>query len=212
MDWSVLTSPDTLVIAAWGGGLALALVGAFMIIWRIRSPREEARQAGSPAARSTFSPPISAASTADTQNGAAPHQEDAHMVAGTFATTVNCIDGRAQSPVSDWIKIYCQASFVDTITTPGPDKLISSGPHAKVDHIREAVTISVNAHKSSAVVVAGHYDCAANPSSADEHREQLRAAVEVIRSWGLPVRIAGLWVNEWWQVEVVEDIPAPVAS
>jgi hypothetical protein len=212
MDWSVLTSTDTLVTAAWGGGLALALVAAFMVIWRVRAPREEARPAEAPSARSSFSPTISAASTAEARNGATPHQEDAHMGAGTFATTVNCIDGRAQGPVSDWIKIHCQASFVDTITTPGPDKLISSGPHSKVDHIREAVAVSVNAHKSAAVVIAGHYDCAANKVSDDEHKEQIRAAVEVIRSWGLPVRIAGLWVNEWWQIEVVEDIPAPVTS
>ncbi len=134
------------------------------------------------------------------------------MTAGTFATTVNCIDGRAQGPVSDWIKIHCQASFVDTITTPGPDKLISGGPHSKVDHIREAVEVSVNAHNSGAVVVAGHYGCAANEVSDDVHKEQIRAAVAVIRSWGLPVRVAGLWINEWWQVEVVEDIPAPVVS
>jgi hypothetical protein len=212
MDWSILTRPDTLVTAAWGGGLALALVTVFMVIWRIRSPREEARQVGSPPAHSSFSLPISAASPADTHNGAAPHQEDAHMGAGTFATVVNCIDGRAQEPVSDWTKIHCQASFVDTITTLGSDKLISAGPHAKVDHIREAVTFSVNTRKSGAVVVAGHYDCPANPASADGHREQIRAAVAVIRSWGLPVRVAGLWVNEWWQVEVVEDIPAPVVS
>jgi len=132
------------------------------------------------------------------------------MGSGTFATVVNCIDGRAQGPVSDWIKIHCQASFVDTITTPGPDKLLSSGPHSKVDHVREAVEVSVNAHKSGAVVVAGHYDCAANKVSDDEHKEQIRAAAAVVRSWELPVRVAGLWVNDWWQVEVVVDEPAPV--
>jgi hypothetical protein len=215
MDWSVLTSPDTLVTAGWGGGLALALVVAFMVIWRVRSPREETRPAGSPGSPHAHAPLTSALSNtaaADARNGASPQQEDAHMGAGTFATTVNCIDGRAQGPVSDWIKINCQASFVDTITTPGPDKLISSGPHSKVDHVHEAVAVSVNAHKSGAIVVAGHYDCAANPVDADKHKEQIRAAVEVVRSWGLPVRIAGLWVNEWWQIEVVEDIPAPVAS
>jgi hypothetical protein len=213
MDWSVLTSPDTLVTAAWGGGLALALVAIFMVIWRIRSPREEMRPAGSPGSPgSPLTSALSATASTDAHNGATPHQEEAHMGAGTFATVVNCIDGRAQGPVSDWIRIHCQASFVDTITTPGPDKLLSSGPHSKVDHIREAVEVSVNAHKSGAVVVAGHYDCAANKVSDGEHKEQIRAAVEVIRSWGLPVRVAGLWVNEWWQIEVVEDIPAPVAS
>jgi hypothetical protein len=217
MDWSVLTSQDTLITAAWGGGLALALVVAFMVIWRVRSPREEARPTGAPPAHSPRLSPIlgtvtADAHTADAYNGAAPTLEDAHMSSGTFATVVNCIDGRAQGPVSDWIKIHCQASFVDTITTPGPDKLLSSGPHSKVDHVREAVEVSVNAHKSGAVVVAGHYDCAANKVSDDEHREQIRAAAAVMRSWGLPVRVAGLWVNEWWQIEVVVDEPAPVAS
>jgi hypothetical protein len=212
MDWSLLISPDALATAAWGGGLALALVVAFMVIWRIRSPREEARPTGAPLAQSSFPSPIPSTVTAHAHNGAAPPLEDARMSSGTFATVVNCIDGRAQGPVSDWIKIHCQASFVDTITTPGPDKLLSSGPHSKVDHVREAVEVSVNAHKSSAVVVAGHFDCAANKVSDDEHKEQVRAAAAVVRSWGLPVRVAGLWVNEWWQVEVVVDEPAPVAS
>lgn len=212
MDWSVLTSPGALLAAGLGGSLALALVIAFMVIWRIRAPRDAARPAGAPPTHAPGEPSHAEPAAANHRHGAESPLEDAHMASGTFATVVNCIDGRAQAPVSDWIKINCQASFVDTITTPGPDKLLSSGPHSKVDHVREAVAISVNAHKSQAVVIAGHYDCAANPASADEHRQQIHAALEVVRSWGLPVRIAGLWVNEWWQVEVVVDEPAPVAS
>jgi hypothetical protein len=210
MDWHALTSPATLAAAGLGGGLALALVTAFMVIWLVRSPREAQRMAGAASAHMRAEPAETAIS--NHRHSVASPLEDAHMGSGTFATVVNCIDGRAQGPVSDWIKINCQASFVDTITTPGPDMLLSSGPHAKVDHIREAVTISVNAHKSQAVVVAGHHDCAANPATADEHKQQIRAAVEVMRSWELPVRIAGLWVNEWWQVEVVMDEPARVTS
>src|SRR5262249_51161992 len=153
----------TLAAAALGGGLALALVTAFMVIWLVRSPREARRMGGATPAH-TGDEPTQAVAPNHRHSVATP-LEDAHMGSGTFATVVNCIDGRAQGPVSDWIKINCQASFVDTITTPGPDKLLSSGPHAKVDHIREAVTVSVNAHKSQAVVVAGHYDCAANPAT-----------------------------------------------
>jgi hypothetical protein len=213
MDWSVLTSPDTLVAAAWGGGLALVMVATFMIIWRIRSPREETRPAGTSHAHTHLKSAYreTTAGIASYNAGHAP-AEDGQMASGTFATVVNCIDGRAQAPVSDWIKINCQVSFVDTITTPGPDRLLSSGPHSKVDHIREAIAVSVNAHKSGAVVVAGHYDCAANPVDADEHRRQIHAALDVVRSWSLPVRIVGLWVNEWWQVEVIVDEPARVAS
>ena len=85
MDWSVLISPDTLVIAAWGGGFALALVVAFMVVWRIRSPREETRPPGAPLAHSSFTAPIPGTVTAHAHNGAAP-LEDAHMGSGTFAT------------------------------------------------------------------------------------------------------------------------------
>ncbi len=210
MDWSVLTSPEALVAAGLGGALALGLVGAFMVIWLVRSPRDAARIAN--AAHAHADSTHAETAVVDVRPGAASPSEDGHMASGTFATVVNCIDGRAQAPVSDWIKIHCQASFVDTITTPGPDKLLSSGPHSKVDHVRDAVAVSVNAHKSQAVVVAGHYDCAANPASAEEHKEQIRAAAEVVRSWGLPVRIAGLWVNEWWQVEVVLDEPSRIGA
>jgi hypothetical protein len=212
MDWSVLTSPETLVAAGWGGGLALVIVAAFMVIWRIRAPREKQLVAGGASAHIPVDSAHVGRDGVAVRNGAVAPLEDMRMGSGTFATAVNCIDGRAQGPVSDWIKIHCQASFVDTITAPGPDKLLSGGSHRTVEHIREAVAISVNAHKSGAVAVAGHHDCAANPASADEHKEQIRAAVAVMRSWDLPVRVVGLWVNEWWQVEVIVDEPAHVAS
>jgi hypothetical protein len=216
MDLSVLTTPGAVLAAGLGAGIALTLVIAFMVVWRVRSPREEQRIAGAPLAYTRLDHLHHDTPAADHDHRAATPLEDAHMEpghpSGTFATVVNCIDGRAQSPVSNWIKINCQASFVDTITTPGPDKLLSSGPHSKVDHVRDAVAVSVNAHKSGAVVVAGHFDCAANPVSDNEHKRQIHDAVEVVRSWGLPVRIVGLWVNEWWQVEVELDEPARIAS
>jgi hypothetical protein len=214
MDPSVLTSSGSVLAAALGAALALVLVTSFMLVWRLRSPRAETRLAAA-TPHPHFELSRADALAVDHRHSTAPPSEDTPMgseTSGTFATVVNCIDGRAQGPVSDWIKINCQASFVDTITTPGPDKLLSSGPHSKVDHVREAIEISVTKHHSWAVVVAGHYDCAANPVSDDEHKRQIHAALDVARSWKLPVRIVGLWVNEWWQVEVIVDEPARVAS
>ena len=40
------------------------------------------------------------------------------MAAGQFATAINCIDGRAQRPVSEWMRINFSVDFVDTITQP----------------------------------------------------------------------------------------------
>lgn len=65
--------------------------------------------------------------------------------------------------------------------------------------------ISINAHHSGAIVVAGHYDCAGNPVSKEEHLRHIKRCVEVIKSWKLPVRVVGLWVNEQWEVDVVAD-------
>ncbi|MEO7001989.1 MAG: carbonic anhydrase, partial [Ktedonobacterales bacterium] len=73
---------------------------------------------------------------------------------------------------------------------------------------RASVAISVNAHASRVVAIAGHYDCAAFAASQEEHAAAVQAAMRVIAGWGMPVRVIGLWVNDWWQVVVVADSDA----
>jgi hypothetical protein len=127
------------------------------------------------------------------------------MAVGTFATAINCIDGRAQRPVSDWMRIQHSVDFVDTITHPGPEKTLTQGPQATIDTMRANVDVSVSAHESQLVAIAAHHGCAGNPVSDEEHQAQVRAACQVVAGWGLPVRVIGLWVNEWWQVELIAD-------
>lgn len=127
------------------------------------------------------------------------------MAGGTFATAINCIDGRAQRPVSEWIRVRHAIDYVDTVTQPGPEKALTQGPQAVIDAIRQNVDVSVSAHQSRLVAIAAHYQCAGNPVSDDEHKAQVRAACQVIAQWGFPVRVIGLWVNEWWQVELLTD-------
>jgi hypothetical protein len=134
--------------------------------------------------------------------------EDGEMAStstSTFGTAINCIDGRAQAPVADWVRLHCHVTYVDTVTMPGPDKVLTQGPREVVDLIRQNVLVSVNAHHSAVVAVAAHHECAANPVPAEEHKRQIGAAVEIVRGWSLGVRVVGLWVNEWWQVEVIAD-------
>src|SRR5579884_2798008 len=103
----------------------------------------------------------------------------------TFAPLIGCIDGRVQRPLSDWVGSEAHTNDVDTITIPGPDKaLISATPERLID-LRQYVDISLVAHGSRFVAVAGHFDCAANPVSPDEHREMIRQAVDAVRDWGL---------------------------
>jgi hypothetical protein len=56
------------------------------------------------------------------------------------------------------------------------------------------------------VAVVGHHDCAANPVSEAQHRQNIGQAVATVKSWDLPVKVIGLWVNSDWQVEVVTPI------
>ena len=130
------------------------------------------------------------------------------MADGRFVTVINCMDGRVQEPVSHWMKSRFDADYVDTITEPGPDGILSgSSDETLTASIRRRVEISVNAHGSRVVAVVAHHDCAGNPVSITEHLEQLRRCVDSIRAWRLPVRVVGLWVNEKWQVELQQDEP-----
>ena len=121
------------------------------------------------------------------------------MAEGKFATSVSCMDGRIQIPLNKWIKENFSADYVDTITEPGVDKNITN----VVDSIKTKVGISVNAHKSDLIVVSGHYDCAANPVSDEEHIAQIKKAVGEISSWNLGVKVVGVWVDGSWTVNTV---------
>jgi hypothetical protein len=122
---------------------------------------------------------------------------------GTFATAINCMDGRVQTPVADWVKIHQHVQYVDMITEAGADGLMVRGTQAQLESIKQRVLVSVNNHHSSFVAVAGHSGCAGNPVGEAEHIADIKAALAVIASWQLPVQMVGLWVNEW---DYVTDI------
>jgi hypothetical protein len=129
------------------------------------------------------------------------------MSPARYATTVNCIDGRAQQPVADWLKSNYGVDYVDAVTEPGPSRNLICGAPAQVEAIRHRACVSVGAHASAIVALAAHGDCAGNPASKEESIRQTREALNVIQSWGLPVTLIGLWVDgETWQGERVAGI------
>lgn len=122
----------------------------------------------------------------------------------TFATAINCMDGRAQQPVIDWIRASYGVDYVDMITEPGPDGILAQGLTQTVESIRSRVRISVEAHGSGLVALVGHHDCAGNPVPKEQHLRQIRGGVEVIRSWGFAAAVVGLWIGDDWKVALVE--------
>ena len=122
------------------------------------------------------------------------------MTKKTFATAINCMDGRTQEPIISWAKKTFEVDYVDAITEPGPDKILAEEPDILVESIKNRVMISVNKHGSQNVIVVSHHDCAGNPVSKEGHLDQLKKSVDVILSWELGVKIIGVWIGEDWKV------------
>ncbi|MEM3364956.1 MAG: hypothetical protein QXM93_00895 [Candidatus Methanomethyliaceae archaeon] len=120
---------------------------------------------------------------------------------GKFGTAINCMDGRVQIPVIEWLKKRYSVDFVDMITEPGPVKLLSNDvEETKIQSIKERVEISVKKHGSKIVAIIAHYDCAGNPVRKEIQLQQMDAAIKKVRSWGFEAEIVGLWVDDRWQV------------
>jgi len=120
-----------------------------------------------------------------------------------FATALNCMDGRVQLPVIEFLKKKYKVDFVDMITEPGIDKLLGEGEKETIDRIKKKIEISVKKHGSQIVAIIGHTDCAGNPVGEKEHFCYIRKGKEILESMNLGVEILGLWVNKDWKVEIV---------
>ncbi len=130
-----------------------------------------------------------------------------------FATMINCIDGRTQKPVSDWIKKELCVEFVDAVNVAGPTNVITKGVKEVVENLKEEVSISVSGHSSTNVVVIAHQDCAKNPISDEAQISELNESCELIANdWGVPkgVSVIGLWLEKNsdfdWSIKKLTEI------
>ena len=119
----------------------------------------------------------------------------------TRATCLNCMDGRVQLPVSHWIKANYPVDFVDVITEAGMDGVLAK--QEDISEILRSIKVSVNLNKSTRLFIIGHYDCRGNSVDENRHREEIGAAVERLKPLWPAQEVAGLWVNDRWQVEWV---------
>ena len=123
---------------------------------------------------------------------------------GSFATAVNCMDGRAQLPVIHWLKDTYHVDYVDMITDPGPIKILSENTDiASVESIKKRVAISTDKHGSKNIAIVGHYDCAGNPVNRETQVNQVSCSIQLVRSWNNNVSVIGLWVDEDWIVHTI---------
>ena len=122
-----------------------------------------------------------------------------------FGTAINCIDGRTQEPVIDFMKEKYDIDGVDMVTFPGVDGIISRPENSdEVALLRNAVSISIEKHRSRIIAVVGHFDCAGNPGNREHHYAHIRSAVNEVTSWNFPAQVFGFYVNEKQQIEEVK--------
>lgn len=122
-----------------------------------------------------------------------------------FGCAINCIDGRAQTPVIEWVKFHAGVQYVDMITEPGADGVVSGSMFGGIDQIKRNLEVAVAAHSPEIIAVAGHFECVANPVSTEEHLEMIGTSAKTLHSWYPAKRIVGLFVNDYGTVDVVFD-------
>lgn len=126
------------------------------------------------------------------------------MALGTFVTAINCMDGRVQLPVMQYLKEKYKVDYVDCITEPGPNRILAErSDNSTVESIRKRVGISIEKHGSGHIAIVGHFDCAGNPVDKEAQLIHLKSALKTIESWSFNVDIIGLWVDENWVVQEV---------
>ena len=126
-------------------------------------------------------------------------------MASKFATVINCMDGRVQEPVNNWMKERTGAEYIDVITEAGPDRILASTATAS-RLILERILISRDKHDSKDLAVVAHHDCAGNPVTREQHLADLKRAARILSTWNLEMKLLLLWVNSDWKVEMIEEI------
>lgn len=127
-----------------------------------------------------------------------------------FCSVINCIDGRVQLPVIRYLQQRFEVDYVDSITEPGPNLILSEEKNAdSIQAILDRLKISIESHNSVGVAIVGHHGCAGNPAPRDEQITHIRKAMKLLRQRCGSIAIIGLWVDENWEVrEVIEDEPS----
>ena len=130
----------------------------------------------------------------------------------SFYTAINCIDGRVQLPVINYLMERFKAEYIDSVTEPGPVLCLAEKTDSEQGRsILLRTDISINKHKSTGIAIIAHHDCAGNPVDDQTQIAQLAPAAEFLASHYPNVDIIGLWVGANFSVKEICSIPNTTA-
>ena len=114
----------------------------------------------------------------------------------SFYTAINCIDGRVQLPVINYLKARFKADYIDSITEPGAVLYLAKKTDSEQTRsIFRRTDISINNHRSTGIAIIAHHDCAGNPVEDQIQISQLTTAANFLAENYPNAAIIGLWVD-----------------
>ena len=122
-----------------------------------------------------------------------------------FVTCLNCMDGRVQKVMIDWLESNYNAVYVDMITEAGMDGFIVKKDELP-ESLRAKIDISLQKHGSTQIFIVGHHDCGGHPVDEKTHREHIKAAVEKVSQNYPGYSVTGVWISEKWQAEKTMEV------
>jgi len=114
---------------------------------------------------------------------------------GTFGTCLNCIDGRVQQPVIQWVRDHYDIDYADMITEAGMDGFLAD-PQSDITSVLGKIRVSVEKHQSKIIFLVGHLGCAGNPVNPVPHKRHIRFGINRLKSYFPGIRIIGLWISD----------------
>ena len=112
------------------------------------------------------------------------------------------MDGRIQEPIIKYLKNNYVISYVDTVTEPGPCKILAENEDKRsVNAILDRVNISINKHGSKLIAISGHHDCAGNPCDEETQKQQIKQSIEFLNNNYPGIEIIGLWIENEWKID-----------
>ena len=117
-----------------------------------------------------------------------------------FGTILECMDGRPQRKVADYLATSFGVRHLDTITTAGTVRHLAQETEQTATLLSN-LAVSVDKHGSSQIAVVAHHDCAGNPVPDKTQKQQIVEAATRIRDLYPTADVIGLWLDENWIVE-----------
>jgi hypothetical protein len=108
--------------------------------------------------------------------------------------------------VINYLKEKFKIEYIDSITEVGPNLVLAEKKDADlIDYLLKKIQISLKKHNSMGIAVVGHHECVGNPAGREEQIIHIQKSIEFLKQRYEDVKILGLWVDENWQVQPLEN-------